>query len=65
MKVNGSTLSRRTTSFVTDVNCRLRDLLRGKYAEDHPDAIISEEDMEKKEEDYVQMEKEEDGTDNK
>ena len=49
----------------TDVNCRLRDLLRGKYAEDHPDAIISEEDMEKKEEDYVQMEKEEDGTDNK
>ena len=29
----------------TDVNCRLRDLLRGKYAEDHPGAIMTEEDM--------------------
>lgn len=29
----------------TAVNCRLRDLLRGKYAEDHPDAILTEEDM--------------------
>lgn len=29
----------------TNVNCRLRDILRGKYAEDHPDAIITEEDM--------------------
>ena len=29
----------------TEVNCRLRDLLRGKYAEDHPDAILTEEDM--------------------
>lgn len=30
----------------TAVNCRLRDLLRGKYAEDHPGAILTEEDME-------------------
>ena len=30
----------------TTVNCRLRDLLRGKYAEDHPGAILTEEDME-------------------
>ena len=29
----------------TEVNCRLRDLLRGKYAEDHPGAIMTEEDM--------------------
>ena len=29
----------------TSVNCRLRDLLRGKYAEDHPGAIMTEEDM--------------------
>ena len=29
----------------TDVNCRLRDLLRGKYAEDHPDAILTDDDM--------------------
>lgn len=27
------------------INCRLRDIIRGKYAEDHPDAIITEEDM--------------------
>ena len=29
----------------TAVNCRLRDVLRGKYAEDHPGAIMTEEDM--------------------
>lgn len=45
-----------------DVNCRLRDLLRGKYAEDHPDAIITEKDM--KGYDVKQQEKENDGTDN-
>lgn len=31
----------------TAVNCRLRDLLRGKYAEDHPGAIMTDEDMKK------------------
>ena len=46
----------------TDVNCRLRDLLRGKYAEDHPDAILTEEDMER---DVVEPVKDEsDGKDN-
>lgn len=39
----------------TAVNCRLRDLLRGKYAEDHPGAILTEEDMETE----VESEKEE------
>ncbi len=39
----------------TAVNCRLRDLLRGKYAEDHPGAILTEEDMETE----VEPEKEE------
>lgn len=29
----------------TEVNCRLRDLLRGKYVEDHPGAILTDEDM--------------------
>ena len=29
--------------------CRLRKLLRGEYLKDHPDAIISDEDMMKKE----------------
>lgn len=29
----------------TEVNCRLRDLLRGKYAEDHPGAILTDDDM--------------------
>lgn len=44
------------------VNCRLRDLLRGKYAEDHPDAILTEEDMER---DVVEPVKDEsDGKDN-
>ena len=41
----------------TAVNCRLRDLLRGKYAEDHPGAILTEEDMETEVE--VESEKEE------
>ena len=39
----------------TTVNCRLRDILRGKYAEDHPDAILTEEDMKTE----VESEKEE------
>ena len=39
----------------TAVNCRLRDVLRGKYAEDHPDAILTEEDMKTE----VESEKEE------
>lgn len=34
----------------SSVNCRLRDILRGKYAEDHPDAIITDEDMKEKDE---------------
>lgn len=29
----------------TEVNCRLRDILRGKYAEDHPGAILAKGDM--------------------
>lgn len=28
-------------------HCRLRKILRGEYAKDHPDAIITEEDMKK------------------
>lgn len=32
-----------------DDKCRLRKLLRGEYLKDHPDAIISDEDMMKKE----------------
>lgn len=32
-----------------DDKCRLRKLLRGEYLKDHPDAIISDEDMTKKE----------------
>ena len=28
-----------------DDQCRLREILRGEYAKDHPDAIITEEDM--------------------
>lgn len=31
-------------------HCRLRKILRGEYKKDHPDAIITEEDMLKKEE---------------
>lgn len=31
-----------------DVKCRLRELLKGEYLKDHPDAIIDEEDMKKK-----------------
>ena len=27
------------------VNCRLRNILRGTYAEDHPDAIVTDDDM--------------------
>lgn len=45
----------------TEVNCRLRDLLRGKYAEDHPDAILTEEDMKTE----VEPEKEGENNDNK
>lgn len=30
-----------------DDHCRLRKILRGEYAKDHPDAIITEEDMKK------------------
>lgn len=49
----------------TDVNCRLRDLLRGKYAEDHPDAILTEEDMAVKGSKYVELDnKEDNGKDN-
>lgn len=44
----------------TEVNCRLRDLLRGKYAEDHPDAILTEEDMKTE----VEPEKEGENNDN-
>lgn len=29
----------------TPINCRLRDLLRGEYAKDHPGAILTDEDM--------------------
>lgn len=32
-----------------DDKCRLRKLLRGEYLKDHPDAIITDEDMMKKE----------------
>lgn len=42
----------------TEVNCRLRDLLRGKYAEDHPDAILTEEDMK------TEVEREKEGENN-
>ena len=44
----------------TDVNCRLRDLLRGKYAEDHPGAILTEEDMAVKGSKYVELDNKED-----
>lgn len=33
-----------------DDHCRLRKILRGEYGKDHPGAIITEEDMTKKEE---------------
>ena len=32
-------------------HCRLRKILRGEYGKDHPDAILTEEDMMKKKED--------------
>ena len=32
-------------------HCRLRNILRGEYGKDHPDAILTEEDMMKKKED--------------
>ena len=34
-----------------DDHCRLRKILRGEYGKDHPDAILTEEDMMKKKED--------------
>lgn len=33
-------------------HCRLRKILRGEYGKDHPDAILTEEDMKKKEDGY-------------
>lgn len=45
-----------------DDHCRLRKILRGEYAKDHPDAILTEEDMKRKPSDENEEDRQSDNT---